>query len=141
MYIIGIFLTDIFERQSCHTVVGAMYSECIVLLQMYYTCTQSITSICGRDHINMNARAATQRVPYIQTKTDCKTCSNGYLGEILKSCLENKNGRTTTFRQNIILVCAYHKMTFETLSLVNVMLFEVSENRFYFFARGCQNTM
>ena len=37
MYIFGISLTDIRERQSCHTVVGAMFSECIVLLQMYYT--------------------------------------------------------------------------------------------------------
>ena len=37
MHIFGISLTDIRERQSCHTVFGAMFSECIVLLQMCYT--------------------------------------------------------------------------------------------------------
>ena len=45
----------------------------------------------------MNARAATH------SDENVRLAHTGYLGEI-KSYLDHKNGRTTTFRQKIILV-------------------------------------
>ena len=97
MYSFGISLTDIRERQSCHSVVGAtvnalFFCKCMVHKALLDSVAELERSSCTTH----NQFHIFRRKPF-----HCKT-SNGYLGEI-KSCLDHKNGRTTTFRQNIIL--------------------------------------
>ena len=126
MYNFGISLTDFRERQSCHSVVGAtvnasFFCNCSLHKALLVSVADIITWTLKLKH--------NQFIIFRRNPLDCKTCSHGYLGEI-KSRLDHKSA-TTSFWS-----CAYHKMTFETWHLVNVMLSEVSENRFFFFARG-----
>ena len=128
MFNFGISLTDIRERQSCHSVVGApvnasFFCKCSLHKALLVSVADNLTWTLELQH---NQFHIFRRKPL-----DCKTCSHGYLTEI-KSCLDHEN---TSFWS-----CAYHKMTFETWNLVIVMLAKVSENRFFFLARGCQNT-